>query len=278
MFCCAVWTSTTCLLLSVSQTLSRKGGCKHVNTPAHMATTSTQQKAFCIRGREQRDVETGRRRKEKKRSIPNRERREAARNTEREETESMCSETCSSMLTACDSVQVWEQDTAGESVCVIVIVILMDVCVCVCVSASASLSLHVWAELLDHKLVFFFFAESLRLWMKPGHHVTFDSGNSNQTDRPRCRIGEEDLPGPFCLILAGTVVLAGRLQQGRIGFHVWCCLLVTPPPPPPLVQEEILCATWRPARWLGGKDRMHQLKAMMRIRWWDTVEHKRGRK
>lgn len=92
--------------LPVSQTLSRKGGCKHVNTPAHMATTSTQQKAFCIRGRVQRDVETGRRRKEKKRSIPNRERREAARNTEREETEGMCSETCSSMLTACDSVQV----------------------------------------------------------------------------------------------------------------------------------------------------------------------------
>lgn len=52
--------------LPVSQTLSRKGGCKHVNTPAHMATTSTQQKAFCIRGREQRDVETGRRRKKKK--------------------------------------------------------------------------------------------------------------------------------------------------------------------------------------------------------------------
>ena len=48
------------------QTLSRKGGCKHVNTLAHTAITSTQQKAFCIRGREQRDAETGRRRKEKK--------------------------------------------------------------------------------------------------------------------------------------------------------------------------------------------------------------------
>lgn len=151
-------------------------------------------------------------------------------------------------------------------------------CVCVCVLAPQPLSLCMCELSCWITNSFFFFAESLRLWMKPGHHVTFDSGNSNQTDRPRCRIGEEDLPGPFCLILAGTVVLAGRLQQGRIGFHVWCCLLVTPPPPPPLVQEEILCATWRPARWLGGKDRMHQLKAMMRIRWWDTVEHKRGRK
>lgn len=54
--------------LPVSCSLFHKRGCKHVNTPAHMAATSTQQKAFCIRGREQRDVETGRRKK-KKRSV-----------------------------------------------------------------------------------------------------------------------------------------------------------------------------------------------------------------
>ena len=227
------------------QTLSRKGGCKHVNTPAHTAITSTQQKAFCIRGREQRDAETGRRRKgkKKKKVRPNRERREAAQNTEREETEGMCSETCSSMLTACDSVQVWEQDTAGESVCVCVCVcvclndcvsvILMGVCVCVCVLAPQPLSLCMCEQSCLNS--FFFFCRitqtvneawsSCYFWLRR-QYVTKPTGLAAAaaiTIASAWRI----IPVLFCLILTGTVVLAGRLQQGRIGFHVWCCLLVT---------------------------------------------------
>ena len=103
---------------------------------------------------------------------------------------------------------------------------------CVCVSASASLSLHVWAELLE--LVFFFFFcritqtvneawSSCYFWLRRQYVTKPTAAAVAITIASAWRI----IPVLFCLILTGTVVLAGRLQQGRIGFHVWCCLLVT---------------------------------------------------
>lgn len=146
----------------------------------------------------------------------------------------MCLETCLSMLTACDCIQVCERSTAG-SVCVCVSVFFFNGCVRdaqssslrMCEQASPASTLPSLRRITQTV------AEA---WSSCPVRLSAQHVIKPAASHPSCR--RRGSARPFCLILAGTVVLAGCPFT-----EDWLSRAMPPPSntPPPPVEEEILC-------------------------------------